>query len=233
MPQRDSVSKIIQRYFWAFTTEEFTFEKKVYEPKRLIVSPTIFFKRMECLANCGACCTRFTLDYLPSEKDLVKDALPQLILSPREIFFNGRSVTVLSDTQEDCEDEYFCKHLRKDDGRCGIHLRNPLSCDFELLRVLQSDDPRIPSRLQHRPFSRGWKMKKLDGTKGAICRWYDAPGNKEWNQEVIRRLLRLKDWTDHFGIETHIPKIINWVQSGPYERSLILNQKEPTGFGLS
>src|SRR6266568_3599596 len=130
-----------------------------FTPKRLIVSP-LLLRGVACPAGCGACCRRFTLDWLPSEREKVEESgYPMERVKERTIEFDGRKVIVLSDLQED--QGYFCRNLSKTDGRCGIHEFSPYSCDFELIRTLQSEDPEIPNRLTQKLFGRGWNMTRV------------------------------------------------------------------------
>lgn len=227
----DSVEKIIDRYFSAVTTEDFTYNNKEYKVYPLKVSPGIFTHQMTCVANCGACCFRFSLDWLPEEfKDLSE--IQKEHITPRPVEFNQKMFSVFSDMQHDNTDHY-CRNLRKSNGRCGIHGSHPFSCDFELLRFKSSIDKngKKENWLGHTPFGRGWNLTKIDGEKGAICEWYDARCTDEWKSEIIRKLLRLKDWTDYFQIQTVIPNIVKWVRTGPHQSTLVLNQKKK-GFGL-
>jgi len=229
VPQVDSVEKIVERYFSATTLDIFTFKKKEFVPKKLRVSAGIFVRRMTCVAKCGACCQKFSLDYIPCEIDLLSSESRKR-LEKREVSFN-RGVEVWSDRQEDNEG-YSCRHLKMDDGRCGIHGSHPFTCDFELLRFYHFEDPNDPERLDHRPFGRGWAMKRIDGERGALCEWRDQCSDPEWISDLSRKLKRLKDWADHFGIETTIGRIIEWVERGPHQRPLIVGPEEKEGFDI-
>ena len=216
--QVDSVEKIIERYFSAVTTVPFEYKGKSYQPKGIRISTSLFFKRMVCVSHCGACCRRFTNDWLPAEKSRLTPKVLEFV-QERMIKFSGRDVIVLSDVQDDHSD-YYCRHLGKEDGRCGIHGFSPFSCDFELLRFSHWEDPEMPEHLGHRPFGRGWNMKRIDGVRGALCEWYDTEASKEQIQDTVRKLKRLKDWADWFGIETTLPTIIDWVARGPHPVAL-------------
>lgn len=183
------------------------------------------------MANCGACCRRFTLDWLPSEIDNIPEEHMKSI-APREIDFDGRKVVIYSDTQDD-HDNYYCKQLNHENGRCMIHTFHPFSCDFELLRFYHFEDQKTPDVLAHRPFGRGWNMKQVvTGEKGALCEWYDSPCEPEWIENLVRRLNRLKDWTDYFGLKTTLPRIIEWIASGPHTKDLFVGPSEKKGFEL-
>ena len=223
--QRDSVDKVIERYFPAVTLTPFEYKGKHVIPKNLKVSCSIFFKRMTCVANCGACCRRFTNDWLPSEIERIVDpAKPHV--KERMILFSGKEIPILSDVQED-HDSYYCRHLNPTDGRCGIHTFSPFSCDFELLRFSHFEDVDAPELLAFRPFGRGWNMKRIDGERGALCEWYDSHSDLVQIEDVVRKLRRLQDWTNHFGLDTTIPTIIEWVQRGPHVKPLIVGPNVP------
>lgn len=210
MSFRCSVEKIVESYFSSVTWESFSFKKKTYSPKPLRVSPSIFFKAMTCVPGCGGCCHRFSLDYLPSEKLRISR---DLNLVKRSIDFDNRQIEIWSDCQEDNSDHY-CRHLQKDNGRCGIHQSHPFSCDFELLRFSCSQ---TDSLLGHRPFGRAWQMLKINGERGAACEWRDCEYSVDQKQDILRKLARLKQWTDHFGLaETALPTMIDLIEKGPF-----------------
>lgn len=207
----DSVSKIVESYFSSVTWTEFSYKKKIHRPKILRVSPSVFFKTMTCVAGCGGCCHRFSLDYLPDEVKRVSSK--SLNLAPRSIEFDGRIVEIYSDCQTDNADHY-CRHLQKNDGRCGIHQSHPFSCDFELLRFSCSDDS---SLFGHRSFGRAWQMLKINGERGADCEWKDSSYSETQKNDVVRKLRRLKEWSDYFGLaETALPTMIDLIERGPF-----------------
>lgn len=232
----DSVDKVVQRYFACVTLERFEYKGVTYEPKPLKVSSGIFTRRMTCVLKCGACCSKFTLDWLPSESEKLESI--KFRLSRRLVSFNGRSIEVLSDVQSD-NGEYHCRNLNKVNAACDIHPFNPLSCDFEPLRFSQRVDETSPepNHFTNRPFGRGWQMKRFDGEKGAMCEWRDdLKKDSEWNKEVVRKLRRLQDWSDHFGVRTVIPEVIVWLNSGPHPNSLLVGasvERRSEGFGLT
>src|SRR6266545_1802383 len=112
MNSMDSVVKTVTRHLATLTKESFVFEGIQYVPKRLIVSP-LLLRGVACPAGCGACCRRFTLDWLPSERPkLIAHGYPMEHVEERKILFNGKEVVVLSDLQMDHKD-YYCRNLRK------------------------------------------------------------------------------------------------------------------------
>jgi len=197
----DSVDKIVGTYFACVTKEPFDYKHRTYHPKPLRVSSGIV-RGFTCPAGCGGCCPKFSLDFLPSEKRRLKPPG----VTKRLIAFNDREVEIWSDLQDD-HDNHHCRNLRRSDARCGIHGRHPFSCDFELLRFSIGRDR---DDLTQRLFGRGWQFLRADmKTRGAMCSM--TPPTPETRAEVVRKLRRLKEWTDHFGIRTHLDDIINWV----------------------
>lgn len=228
MNSTDSATKIITQYFAAVTTEPFVYRGKEYTPKDLRVSPGIFTRTMICVANCGACCRKLTLDLLPGEElhSRMRTQVKKGHMKEHMVEFNGKEVPIMRDAQKD-NDGYYCRHLRRSDGRCKVHSKHPFSCDFELLRFSMFTMPDRPNQLTHRPYGRGWNMKVIDGTRGARCEWNTKPkGDPKHQKDVVRKLRRLKDWTDHFGLETCLPDIIEWVESGPHADPLICSNAQ-------
>ena len=132
---------------------------------------------------------------------------------------------VVSDIQEN-NDSYYCRYLTPKKGRCGIHEKHAMSCEFELLRFNMFQDIKSNNQLSNRPFGRGWAMLRIDGERGALCHdtWCDAEPDPERIADFAGRLKRLKDWTDHFGIDTVLPEIIEWVESGPHTEPLLVGK---------
>ena len=209
MALTDSVDKVVQTYFRSVTKQSFTYKGTTYGPRSLTVSPLIC-RGFTCPVLCGGCCPRFSLDYLPGEKR------PSYITSSRGIAFDGRTVEVFSDLQSDHKD-HFCRNLNKADGRCGVYLERPFSCDFELIRFFVSEDS---SRLSQQLFGRGWSFLRVDGERGARCDM--TPPDENTIKETIRKLNRLERWASHFGILTKVPEIIDWIFSGNITKPLVI-----------
>lgn len=210
MPKVDTLDKVIGVYMACVCAEPFEYKGRIYKPKPLQVSPLIF-RGYTCPAGCGGCCTRFSLDYLPHEK------LPEgLEFTPRTAVVNGKAILVLSDMQDDHRNHH-CRNLDMETGRCNIHGRHPFSCDFELIRFLEyADGPR--ALLIQKLYGRGHAMLRIDGERGALCEMTDPDDFTK--SEVIRKLLRLEDWSAHFGIATKLSAVIAWVASGPHDEPL-------------
>jgi Fe-S-cluster containining protein len=43
-------------------------------------------------------------------------------------------------TPQLANDSKHCRHLQRETGRCGIYHVRPFTCDFELIRTLQSEE---------------------------------------------------------------------------------------------
>jgi len=202
----DTMDKIVW-YFAAVTKEPFEYKGKTYHPLPLIVAPSLF-QGFTCPAGCGGCCGAFTLDWLPDEERPYE-------VPARSIEFNHNRITLRSDVFR-CADGARCPNLNPE-GRCKVHGLHPFSCDFELIKVALGENlPRnwMGSKL----YSRRWRMKRMDGTRGAMCEM--LPRTKETTKEAIRKLRRLQEWTDHFGLyDTYLPDIIAWGESGRYVNS--------------
>lgn len=211
MPSTDSVDKIVTRYFAVLTRDPFEFKGVLYTPRPLCVSP-LLLRDYTCPVGCGACCLSFSLDYLPTESQ------PDGTHS-REIVFSGRAVTI--HTLKPVPGARVCQNLQSD-GRCGIYLRRPFSCDFELIRTLEFSNQEKPNVLTQKLYGRGWNMMRVDGERGAMCEM--LPPSPHAIAEVIRKLGRLQQWADHFGIRTWAPVICDLIERGRLRRQVILGQ---------
>ncbi len=213
MSFNDSVDKIVG-YFGAVTRVPFSYKGKDYEPHPLIVSP-LLFRGFTCPASCGGCCSRFSLDYLPSE------AKPDGA-SARTVGFRtsgkDRSIEIFSDLQ--ATGDRFCGNLNRENGRCNIYEVRPFSCDFELMRFLVSVKGDRPNYLTQKLYGRGWAMMKITGERGALCEM--LPADTHTVAEVVRKLGRLKEWCDHFNLVTWLPEITEWAKTGPHQTPLRL-----------
>jgi hypothetical protein len=220
--QNDSVDKVITRYFATVTREPFSYQGKVYHPKALRVSP-LLLRDYTCPPGCAGCCFKFTLDFLPAEPK--PDGLTK-----RMVEFDGRLVEIWSDPQEG-NDTNQCKNVMRDSGRCGIYAVRPFSCDFELIRSLQSLEDNRANVLTQKLFGRGWSYLRVDGGKGALCEM--LPISKHSTAEVVRKLGRLKQWSDHFGLmNTWVPDILRIIQEGHLTHQILLDPYPSKGFGL-
>lgn len=221
----DSVEKIITRYFACVTAEPFTYNDVTYEPRLLVISPYVF-RSTTCPANCGACCKAYSLDYLPEPMETHPYPLQK-----RLIHFNGRRVPIWSDLNQDHGD-YYCRNVNKENGRCMIHTKHAFSCDFELTRFLQfaanppreSENgqffkkPEVPNRLTTKLYGRGHAMLRVDGKRGSLCE--TLPPSDEHAADVTRKLKRLRQWCEYFGLPHKLDRIIEYTGSGPHNRPI-------------
>jgi hypothetical protein len=203
MPEyTDSVEKVIQSYFAGVCRTAFQYGGKTYEPKNLIVSHLIF-RGYTCPEHCGGCCPRFSLDYIQGES-----IHPNIKGEGRTILFNGHEVPVYSDMQAD-HNNHHCRNLIHENGRCGVHGKQPFSCDFELIRFIHQRDRVI---LTQKLFGRGWAFLRTDNKRGALCEM--LPVTKETVEDVIRKLIRLKQWAEYFGVDHCLDAVIDWAKAG-------------------
>lgn len=208
MRHADSIDKIVQVYLASVCSVPFRYKGKVFAPKPLIVSP-LLLRGHTCPVQCGACCGSFSLDFLPDEPVTNRAA-------PRFIEIDDRRVPLWSDMQRDVGDRW-CRNLDRTSGRCHVHDRRPLACDFELIRFLVYETRAL---LIQKQYGRAWAMARLDGRLGALCRM--LPANPQRAADVARKLSRLQAWAVHFGIRTKLPAVIAWIEAGDHGRPLRL-----------
>ena len=206
----DSIDKIIRVYLASVARTSFSYKGETFGDKTLIVSP-LLFRGYNCPQNCGGCCPKFSLDYIPGED------IPYP-LKKRSIEINGRGIEILSDLQRSKKYKK-CINLNLKNGRCGIYENKPFSCDFELIRFIHFKDKIY---LTQKLFGRGWAMKRVDGGIGALCSMNEP--TRDAVEEVVRKLNRLKDWADHFKIPTYLDEIITWANDGPKKDRLIIEK---------
>lgn len=197
MAYNDSFDKIVH-YFSCVTNEPFTYKDKHYEVKLLHVSPGII-RGYKCPGNCGGCCQKFTLDYLPPPLEIHPKGC-----KPRIVKFNDLEYQLFTDKQEYNKTDR-CTYLNKEDGRCNTYETRPFTCDFELIRFMGRKEK---NHVTNRLFGRGWNMARVDGGRGAMCE-ITSP-DEESRKDTIRKLKRLQDWADYFQLETKLPTIIAW-----------------------
>ena len=202
MPAMASLDKVIKGYIGSVAKRSFTFRGETVRAKPLTVSP-LLFRGYTCPENCGGCCFKFDLLYLPSENH-------PYALSPITFNLNGISRVLYVDLQKN-NPSFKCRNLNMQNGRCNIHGRHPFSCDFELIRFIHQEERNF---VRTQLFGRGWNMLRVDGQRGALCEI--IPLTDEIHGEIHRKLNRLKEWADYFKIDTHMRTILDWVESGPH-----------------
>ena len=203
----DSIDKIISKYISAVSVQEFEYKSRKYSPKPLKISPFLF-RLLQCPPKCGACCPKFTLDYLPSSNS------PE-ILNTRKIQFDDDEFSIESDLQLD-NSESKCRHLNMESGRCGNYSHRPFSCKFETCRFLHYSDHTI---LTNKMYGRGWKMSKIDGTLGAMC---EFSLDSRSIPIILSNILELKKWAEYFRIDHRCDRIMKVVSDGPHNNSIVI-----------
>lgn len=216
------VDKFILQVFKAVARVPYHHQEKSIQPHKLVISPMIA-RATTCPAHCGACCEKFSLDYLETEPRPGN-------LTPRQVELNGRFYTIWSDLQSDTNGRD-CKYLSQTDARCSIYKRRPLSCDFELIRCSIGEINRIAvSPYRHRHYWTQQQFRSIYNRPKGIsstvpieyrpsCEMIDP--SEKGAIEAIRKLERLKQWTDHFELETFIPAIISYLQYGNWRYSSV------------
>lgn len=213
----DTVEKIV-KYLAAVAKTDITYKETTYRRRDKISVTMDIFRGYTCPSHCGGCCHRFSLDYLPNEAKKLSHPVRE-----RGVIINNRESVIYSDMQLTGTDE--CHYLNTTDGRCGIHQQRPFSCDFELIRVIlqekKTNDIEVitSSRINVQKFTRGWRMRRIDGERGALCEM--LPATKEIIDDTVRKLKLLRDWAIHFKVETHMDTIIEWAESNPTENLVI------------
>ena len=215
MPHSDSIDKIVTAYFAGISRSPFSYKGKVYEPKTLVVSP-LLLRGYTCPEHCGGCCPRFSLDYIADEEKPYE-------LKAREVQFNNKKIIIYSDEQKDHQNHH-CRNLIHENGRCGVHGKQPFSCDFELIRFLHFENKTV---LTQRLFGRGWQFLRTDGERGARCEM--TPVTKETISEVLRKLRRLKQWASYFGLDHCMDSIIDWVRLGDHNENFLIPKDAKRG----
>lgn len=211
MAYSDSVDKIVCSYFAAVNAEPFTYKGKRYEVPKLTITPALF-RGYTCPEGCGGCCPKFSLDYIPGE------VLPYE-LGTRSVIFNEQEILVYSDTQAGETLNNRCGNLNRDNGRCGIHGAHPFSCDFELIRFLHFSS-KGEVRGMTKNYGRGWQLLRVDGQRGALCEI--TPPDMKTHADIIRKLKRLRQWCEHFGLRHRIDSVLTWAGDIPPSTELVL-----------
>lgn len=212
----DSVNKIFETYIGQIVKKETEILGVVYQPRNIYVGLNVF-RDVGCPSDCGGCCSRFSLDYIEPEAKPAGIELEERIVE-------GKSVFSYNHTPD--KEKHYCDMINLIDGRCKIHGFQPFSCDFELLRFRNfQTEVRISTSL----YGRCWNLLRVDGVRGGLCQISDI--DKKHKGEVMRKMLRLKQWIDYFGFETRIDDIIEYVDEARLEKPLRINQlKKSRGF---
>lgn len=212
-----TIYKIASAYFKAFALENFALDGETIKvPSETVISP-LLWRGYTCPAMCGGCCFKFSLLWIPSESTPDNNTF----YPEKHYSFNGKRIKFYEDDQLDNPNK-MCKHLQKEDGRCGIHGKHPFACDFELIKILhkKNDKTWVGTKL----FGRGHAYKAVDGVKGAKCTI--TPVDDQSINDVLRKLGRLKQWMDYCGIENSLAQVIEHGQSKNRDVALIIKKKQ-------
>jgi len=199
MPYRNSIDKVITTYVASVAAEPFEYNNIGYEPQPLWVTP-LLGREFKCVLKCAGCCPRFTLDWLPYEDK------PDLPLVLRKVEVSGRRFDVYSYMQGPMVGRWHCDNVDMKTGGCGIHGRQPFSCDFETVRFFKYLDHTV---VRTAPFGRAWALKRIDMNRGALCEFGEI--TPQARQEAIRRLTRLEGWCNYFMVKNKVPQMIEYL----------------------
>lgn len=205
---RESLDKVFTTHFHSMATVPFEWKGVTYEPRAVRVSPHLA-RGLGCPPMCGACCHNVSLEYLPFEE------LPYNI-ADREVRFNGKVFKVFSDNDQPSGVD--CKHLSQENGRCGIHGKQPFACDFEVIRFRRDEDV---TQLLTGHFGRFWILKRIDGERGAKCEI--TPASWENVRDVVRRMQRLAAWMEYFEVPHKIAPVICYLTRGDWRHGAVLH----------
>ena len=195
----DSLRKIFECYIIPLIKKSITYRNKVYKPlDKIIISPTIF-RKIICNKNCGACCLKYTMDFLPHERK------PKIKLTKR-IFENKEIHTFYSSDKN----KIYCDLLDTKTGLCSIHSLKPFSCDFEFVRFKYFKSKNCVY-IGNYTYGRAWNMRKINGERGALCE-STRIHSEENKKEILRKFKRLKEYIDYFEVDTYINEIIKQLE---------------------
>jgi|TARA_R100001530_G_scaffold8959_1_gene9179 Fe-S-cluster containining protein len=164
-----------------------------------------FFRDYTCPPMCGGCCRVFTLDFYEGERwDKFKKLYPGHVSKFEERIYKG--VKVFTDAQRDNKTNW-CRHRNDENGRCMIHSMNPLSCEFELIKITETKNRQF---LTKKLFGRGWGFTRVDRKKGALCEMTPFDTKKisrdiELLQEMVELAQRLK-------VETRLVNVVRFLE---------------------
>lgn len=173
---------------------------KLFRRKNIFLSPA-FFRSYTCPANCGACCIKGSLDFIPHSKrwEIFKHLYPNEVknFSYRKV----HGVFFYTNFQTDNVGKK-CVYLNEV-GRCLIHESPPFQCSFPLITLLAQGKDSL--YIMKKVFGRGWNMLQVDGsTKGSCCSM--IPGN-DFKLD-LNLFEELNEILFYFGMPTKLPDIL-------------------------
>lgn len=192
---------------------------KVYinPPKSLSLSPSLL-RDFTCTVGCTACCLPITLDYTPEE--FATFEWTDEIAAQAEEQFYVRVINVNGEDAEVATYEQFrepsCPYLRptREGGAlgCGFwtadNSTQPLECAKapQLLVTTRGEGHHC---LMSRPFGRGWAWQNKPQCEFSpiLDNLREVPEEFDYSQYQML-LERYLHWSDHFGVETYIPEVL-------------------------
>lgn len=197
---------------------------QIQPPHKVSIAPSML-RNFTCVAGCTACCLPFTLDFTPEEFDTL-DWLPEISgqairdFNMRMIEVNGVRKEVF--TYEQYKDPS-CPYLRptREGGAlgCGFwtetNSTQPLEC-AAAPQLLMTTRGKGHTVIMKRPFGRGWAWK--DRPQCEFDPVYDKISNIPDDYDLtdeINLLKRYYAWSQHLGVETWFPEVIEAMENLP------------------
>lgn len=216
----NNFGKII-RIFTAITKESFEYDGTRYEPKPLVVHPSIA-NGLVCPPGCGACCKKTSLHFNWFDLTPVYPAVDYPDLQNHAtgwIDSYGGNISLDVDFQNNNQADN-CRWLNQN-GRCQLHGMHPFICDFEPIQVKLGNSINY-NEIRTARFSKRALIRRADGDHGAKCE-FTGPTEQSVS-ETVRKFVRLEHWTKHFDLRNNwIPEIMDYLLSGKWrEGPLVL-----------
>lgn len=184
-----------------------------------------FFRVWGCALGCSACCTSFSLDYLPSERNTTFKDFPELegLLIEREIKVNNKSYSILSIPQEPGllpaavpGTSPLCRFVNRETGACMAHESVPYTCRIEMVKFRKMGSFGYVLKA---PYGRAWNLlNSFSGKRGDVKCTFCQATEKEVSHQIMTEdlpaLRRLLDWATFFSIPTYLPNILEYLERG-------------------
>jgi len=169
-----------------------------HSPKEVIVSDKLF-RSYSCLDyGCSRCCTYvgyWNIFSANQYEEIVNNYPKEEFLGEiRTIIVNGKDYKIY--VEKHIKDK--CIHLKE--GKCAVHLSNPIHCAFPLMRFKRVKDK---VHITREYFGRNWNMK-------CPARFHTM--SKNGYKYTLHILERTKQMAEEFNIPTYIDEIINDVK---------------------
>jgi len=199
----DSVSKNISQLA-VVADNPIIFNNGVLTPPDSLAISQAFWRSYKCSLGCGGCCRGFTMDWLPDEWEYARSEYPFLeqIVIRREVRVNNISREIFSALPN--KHLKTCQFLSLVDGHCEIHLVRPYSCRVELIKFKRISNC---GYILKAPYGRAWQMKRIIDGGPVLCEICPFSLDQLVNND-IPVMQQLGNWAKHFGITTHLSKII-------------------------